>query len=68
MQNDSANLGHSEAEEKNHHISEVSERKEGIMPNPKVTLKTKITLGVLVLINLLNYMDRYTLAGKNFIT
>ncbi len=32
-------------------------------PATKVTFKIKVTLAVLVVINLLNYMDRYTLAG-----
>ena len=34
----------------------------------KVTIRSAITLGILVFINLLNYMDRYTLAGIGIVS
>ena len=34
------------------------------VPKSKVTVRSAITLGVLVFINLLNYMDRFTVAGS----
>eukprot|EP00794_Sanderia_malayensis_P013802 gene13802-15247_t len=52
------------ASDTNYGIEDQSGRHERTMPpKTKVTLQTKITLAVMVIINLLNYMDRYTLAG-----
>ena len=42
---------------------ENSEVEVGIKREPKVTVRGAVTLAILVFINLLNYMDRYTIAG-----
>jgi len=49
-------------------MEETVDNSDGDVPaevkqEPRVTVRSAITLGILVFINLLNYMDRYTLAG-----
>ena len=40
-----------------------SDQSEVVVPRVKIPFRSKVTLAILVFINLLNYMDRYSLAG-----
>lgn len=45
---------------------ETAGRGTGAAADPPITGAQKITVAVLCFVNLINYMDRYTIAGKNF--
>ena len=54
-------------------MEETVDNSDGDVPaevkqEPRVTVRSAITLGILVFINLLNYMDRYTLAGIEIVS